>query len=137
MTSLLLIVGGVLFLLEATMGLFTPRVYEFLEPASRARRPYLLPLIGAALASCGVVLLVLNIPPARAAHWVLAVLGAACVAKGLVMAFRPSLLRDTPRHVRENPRRWRLQCAWRAAAGAVLVTWGAIGLFTEGWNAPR
>ncbi len=94
MTSALLIVSGALFWFEASMGLFLPRIYRSLEPAARARRPLRLPLIGGGLALWGVVFLVLSIPPTRLAHWVLIAMGAACVYKGLLMSFRPDLLRS-------------------------------------------
>ena len=110
------------------MGLFIPGVYRSLEPTSRRKKPLRLPLIGGGLALWGVVCLVfvLSIPPTRLAHWVLIAVGAACVYKGLLMAFRPDLLRDTSDHIDKNPRRWRLQCGLRMVIGAAFVVWGAM-----------
>ncbi len=126
MTHALLIVSGALFGFEASMGLFLPRIYRSLEPASRRKRPWRLPLIGGALALWGVVCLVLSVPPTRLAHWVLIAVGAACVYKGLLMAFRPDLLRHTSDHIDKNPRRWRLQCGLRMVIGAAFVVWGTM-----------
>ncbi len=85
-----------------------------------------MPLIGGGLALWGVVCLVLSVPPTRLAHWVLIAVGAACVYKGLLMSFRPDLLRDTSDHIDQNPRRWRLQCGLRMVIGAAFVVWGTM-----------
>ena len=131
-TPALLLLCGALFLFEASAGFFFPGLYRLVEPNSEGRRSPLLRVAGGTLALCGLVFVLLSLPPKGFAQAFLIVFGAACLFKGLMMILRPDALRDTPAHIRERPALWRWQCAFRALIGVVILAWGIATWAAEG-----
>ncbi len=126
MTPALLIGCGALFLFEAFIEVFRPGVFELYKPAARAQSPLRLPAIGAVLLGWGVLCIVANIPPGRAAQWILLVLGVPFVLKGSLMIFWPSALRHDIQAVVRLSTGWKVKCALSSLIGAALTAWGII-----------
>lgn len=125
-TSFLVMGCGVLFLIEAWIGFFRPNTYEFLEPASRAERPFRLPLIGSILFTWGVICIGSSVPPDQTVDWILVILGAPLIYKGVLIAFFPEKLKENPDHIRATPKEWKAKCGLRFVIGSVLFVWGMI-----------
>ena len=130
-TPTALIGCGFLFLLEASIGLFWPEVYQLVVAAPGSRPPLRLRLVGGGLLLCGIAFLAVGIPPSEPARWVLVVAGAAMIFKGTVMLVFPGSLKDNPTTISANPSRWKVKCGMRLTIGLALVIWGIV----RGWPA--
>lgn len=126
MIPLALIGCGLLFLLEAALGLFQPSVYEAVAAASRGRTPPRLRLIGGGMFLWGLLCLSVGVPPREAAQWFLIAAGAAMAFKGTLMMGFPGALKDNPSRIVADPFRWRMKCGLRAAIGLAILLWGLV-----------
>jgi len=125
--AIFLIIGcGIFFLTEAIIGLFKPGVYKAVEPNSRKDQPFLLPTMGSILFIWGTICIGFNIPPNQVEAWVLLFLGIPFIGKGIVMAFFPDKLHDTPDKIKSQPRLWKYKCVTRIIVGGILFIWGTV-----------
>lgn len=126
MLAAALLGSGMLFLIEAGMGLFKPQAYSIVERSSRQKAPWRLRAIGALMFVWGLLCLIAGISLTGISDWIAVILGLAFLAKGSLLIFSPSSLHDTPQTIVTDRARWRAKCIRRSAIGVLLMSWGVV-----------
>lgn len=123
MTGAAVLVFGLLFLLDAGIGLAKSGGYRALLRSLRDHGP-LLRTLAAVMVAWGGVALAAACPPATGAEWVVAVLGGAFVAKGMTLFFADRVWQPIASGLAARPALWTARCAARGTLGLALAGWG-------------
>ena len=130
MLAMALLGSGMLFLIEAGMGLFKPQAYSIVERSSREKTPWRLRAIGALMFVWGLFCLIAGISMTGLSDWIAVILSLAFLAKGSLLMFSPASLHDTPQTIALDRAGWRTKCVRRSAIGVLLISWGVV-LFSD------